>query len=421
MACTLTIDSLDYQARGVAREDGKVWFVEGALPGETVLCELTQSKSRFNEAATLEVIQPSVDRVVPECPYYTECGGCALQHLGFAAQVRYKQMLWREQLQRMAGVEPQEMADPIVGTPWRYRARTRLSVEYTPENVRIGFKARQSHQVVAIADCPVLDEQLAQILPKLPDFLQALRPRQVRGLSLHRGDSVCALALEMEGAVAEDIWQKLVTPLDGQWQLWVNNQCVIGKENQLFYSPVDNLEVAFTPVDFTQVNPKVNRAMVQAVCDSFKNPSETQVMDFFAGLGNFTFPLAQSGAQVVAVEGVTQMVKRGQTIAKRNALGETVHFQRSDLFKLPGKLPSVWNEAEIWVLDPPRAGAQALIARIPDSGRVKQVIYVSCNPATLARDAKILAGKGFRLARAQVVNMFAQTAHVESISWFYRE
>lgn len=410
------VTGLDYAGRGVAKADGKVIFIAGALPDEKVTYHIERAKKRFAEARVDAVLEASPLRVVPQCEYYAQCGGCALQHLQDAAQLEAKQEQWKEQLARLGNANAAQIDAPLTQASWHYRSRARLSVDYQQGQVTIGFKARRSAQVVGINQCLVLDAALNAMLPHLSAFLQARLPHKVRNLSLHRGAQVCALAFDMaEGHVPKKDWEVLCAQLAFPWQLWINNRCIYGDAKALYYELPQHQKIIFNPLDFTQVNVGVNQQMITAALAYLGDVRGKKGLDLFSGLGNFSLPLAQAGAEITALEGVQQMVARAQQIAKENGLGEQIHCQRADLFTQP-RLPA----ADFWLLDPPRAGAMQVCEALTKAGGPEKMVYVSCNPATLARDAKILQEKGYSLVRGRVANMFPQTSHIESVNLFVR-
>ncbi|SUO93528.1 TRAM domain-containing protein [Suttonella ornithocola] len=417
----VTISALDFRGRGIARLDGQVIFIEGALPGETVTFREINKKKRFVEASVNRIIDASEYRTEPACPYYEKCGGCALQHVEADEEVVLKIELWKEQLRRIGKVEEQNLLSPIVGDAWRYRVRSRLAVSYEGDIISVGFRARRSHDVIDIKDCLILAYPLAAALPSLSDLLAKLLPLKVTALSLHKGEQTCALAIACDKNLPLEILKDWVLSQKENWQVWVNHQCIIGEEKDLFYDLAEfDVRVNFTPDDFTQVNPTVNHQLVSQAVEWIQPQKEKEIVDFFAGLGNFSLPFARLGAKVYSLEGVQEMVKRGELIAQKNHLKHLIETARVDLFAISGKAIKVWQTKEVWFVDPPRAGAQALMQTLVKSKKPSKIVYVSCDSATLARDAKLLNNAGFQLKSARVANMFARSAHIESISLFER-
>ena len=398
------VSDLDFRGRGVVREDGRVVFVAGALPGEEVRFRMTQTKKRFAEGVVTEILAASPERVVPPCAYAAQCGGCDVQHLAVAAQRRWKERLWQSQLSRLGGGAVEETWPLLAGDAWHYRRRARLAVQ----DGRIGFRARGGHEVVDIARCLVLDERLNALLPAL---------RGVRGatdITLDAGEE--ALAVGLHGQVDSQTAARLAQATGAG--VWVNGQAVV--PTPLSYRLPDfAVEIAYAPAHFTQANQLLNRALVaQAMRMLAPRPGE-RIADFFAGLGNFSLPMARLGAEVVAVEGEAAMVRAAQALADAHGLPMTA--KRADLFAMTEKSLKALGHFDAWLLDPPRAGAQALVSAIGKRGAPARLLYVSCDPATLSRDSAILRDKGYRLASGGVIDMFAHTAHVESMALFVHE
>ena len=381
MPSTLTLDitGFDYEARGVARHDGKTHFVSGALPGERVTARILESKKRYAIAEAIDILIPAPERVPPACPHYAACGGCALQHASDAAQHRLKETVWLEQLARIGGVRPQTVLPAISGADWHYRARTRLAWD----GEHLGYRAR--------ALCAALARSTA-----------------ILGVDLSAGDGVNVLRIRLRDAVDARPAQEAVAAWhqeDGQpWQIRLQHGAgtvaIPPDAPPLAYQLPDyGLTLPYAPDDFTQANKALNRRLVSLALETLGAEAGARVMDFFCGLGNFSLPLARSGAEVLGIEGVDEMVAR----ATANAAAH-------------GR----WGQADYWLLDPPRTGAQALCTALDPKHGPARIAYVSCKPGTLARDAAILSGKGYRIASGRLLHMFAQTAHVESLLLFTR-
>lgn len=398
------VSDLDFRGRGVVREDGRVVFVAGALPGEEVRFRVTQAKKRFAEGVVTEVLAASPERVVPPCAYAAQCGGCDVQHLAVAAQRRWKERLWQSQLSRLGGGAAAQTWPLLAGDAWHYRRRARLAVQ----DGQIGFRVRGGHEVVDIARCLVLDERLNALLPAL---------RGVRGatdITLDAGEE--ALAVGLHGQVDSQTAARLAQATGAG--VWVNGQAVVAAPLS-YRLPDFAVEIAYAPAHFTQANQLLNRALVaQAMRLLAPRPGE-RIADFFAGLGNFSLPMARLGAEVVAFEGEAAMVRAAQALADAHGLPMTA--KRADLFAMTEKSLKALGHFDAWLLDPPRAGAQALVSAIGKRGAPARLLYVSCDPATLSRDSAILRDKGYRLASGGVIDMFAHTAHVESMALFVHE
>ncbi|MBV7435165.1 TRAM domain-containing protein [Cardiobacteriaceae bacterium TAE3-ERU3] len=419
------IESLDYQGRGVARLDGKAVFVSGALPGERVRIHITRDKKRFAEAQTKAVLSAAPMRVEPSCVYYNSCGGCDLQHSDADWQIEAKQQLWLEQLERLGGVRPEVILPALSGDPWHYRSRARLSVAYVGGAVLLGFKGRQSHRVVDVDSCLVLDARISEAFPALRTLLAALLPLKVEEVSLNVGDSAVVVGLKSQQ------WHKKATQAvlgwqeqqAQEWQVWRHGHGYVEpvQEPALTFSPTVHTQLPFTPDDFTQVNAAMNQAMVAQALSLLSIEHGQRILDLFCGLGNFAVPMAKVGANVLAIEGVQAMVNRLRETAKTQNLADQLTAERADLFAVTAKDIQRWGKADAWLLDPPRAGAQAVVEALAKKSMPQKIVYVSCNPSTLARDAKVLVGKGYRAAQGGIINMFPQTAHVESMVMFLRD
>lgn len=420
------VERLDDKGRGVARVEGKVVFIEGALPEEDVRFSVVEEKRRFARAQLTEVMAPSALRVMPPCPLYARCGGCDLQHLQVSGQRAYKQSQWLAQLARLGGVVPERVGEPLLGEAWGYRYRARLAVV---DGV-MGFRARGGHDVVAVLDCLVLTQALRGVLPEV-----ALVVVQIGGcveVELHAGDEgvavglrlaqgvdVLAVARRVEAMAIEGVgWWLAVGRGDFYPLAGVLDKKVAETAFLLRYGLLQKaLEIEFSPNDFTQVNREVNRLMVEKVIELLALEAGDEVVDFFCGLGNFSLPLAYLGAQVVAVEGVESMTRKLKRQAQMLGLSERVRVECVDLFKPKREAIRRWGRVDKWLLDPPRAGAKALIEAMGRE-RPSRVVYVSCNPATLARDAGLLVARGYVLQEALMMDMFVQTAHIECVAVF---
>ena len=423
---TLTIDGFDYNARGVARHDGKTVFVSGALPGERVVARITADKKRYLETDAVQILEPSPARIAPACAYYDDCGGCALQHADDAAQHRLKETVWLEQLARIGKITPETVLPAISGEPWHYRSRARLAWDDAQQ--ALGFRGRASSRVVNLERCLTLP---AAISARLPD-IRALCARLAQQTTLHgvdisEGDSVTVLRIRLQKAVGDNLAAETVARWNESaaqpWQIWLQS----GRETRkhpadapaLAYTlPAYDLTMPYVPDDFTQVNKALNRELVTQALAALQVPPGARVLDFFCGLGNFTLPLACSGADVLGLEGVEEMVARATANADAHGLAERCQFRRADLFAVTAKQLKAWGKAERWLLDPPRAGAQALCEALDTKHAPARIVYVSCTPATFARDAAVLVSKGYRFRNAGIVNMFPQTAHVETVGCF---
>lgn len=427
------ISDLASDGRGVGRIAGKVVLVAGALPGERVRLRMIRRRRTVDHGVLLEIERPSPDRVVPECIHFDRCGGCMLQHLAPAAQLAFKQKQVLEALARLGRVVPQAVAAPLRGPVWAYRRRARLGVDRQPRGgaptgdhtVRVGFRERERPRVMRLQRCEILDPRVGPYLAELAEVLESLAIRDhIPQIEVAAGDAAVALVVSVLRPPGDDDRARLaafgrrhdfrihlqaggpeaLTPMDGA-------------SSTLHYSPDGSaLSLAFGATDFIQVNGQTSQAMVrQALAWLAPRPQEP-VLELFAGLGNFGLPLAAAGATVTAVEGDGALVARGRANAARHGL--QVKFVQADLFAPDAS--ATWLQARFGavLLDPPRAGAREVLPLLA-ARRPGRLLYVSCHPASLARDAGVLVhDHGYVLRRLGVVDMFPHTAHVESMALF---
>lgn len=421
----LNIQRLANDGRGIAFHDSRTWFVEGALAGEEVEARVLTARSQVIEARTERVLNASAGRRAEPCPHARVCGGCNLQHLSAADQLELKQRSLAEQLARVAAIEPQAWAAPLSGPEFGYRRRGRLAVRWDNKARRldVGFRASASQDIVAIRECHVLVQPLQTLLPALLAVLHALdKPQTIGHLELFSGTAEAVLVRHTAALAATDLQRLKAFAQEQGVQLWLQGE---GGPQPLepaytlgYRLPAWDLQLAWRPGDFVQVNALVNEAMVAQALEWLAPKAGERVLDLFCGLGNFTLPLARAGAQVVAVEGVAEMVERARTNAEHNGL-DGAHFYQADLSK--PLIEAQWASGGFAavLLDPPRDGALEMVRQMATLG-ARRVVYVSCNPATLARDAAELIGQGYQLKRAGVLDMFPQTAHVEAMALFER-
>lgn len=449
----LTVESLDFEGQGVARNaEGKVVFVEGALPGERVRASVVRRKAQWERATLLEIGRESAQRVRPACPHFGlhagACGGCKLQHLHPAAQVAVKQRVLEDNLLHLAKLRPERMLRAIEGPPFGYRFRARLSVRHVRKKggVLVGFHERKSSYVADMRSCAVLPPHVSALLEPLRELIGEMESRErLPQIELAVGDGVTALVLRhLEPLSDADLARlRLFAQHHGvQWWLQPKGPETAAPlddaDDRLAYRlPEFGITIAFAPTDFTQVNSFVNRVLVaRAIALLAPQPAE-RVIDWFCGLGNFTLPIATRAGEVLGVEGSETLVARARLNAQYNdaahpALSARVRFVARNLFEITGRDLLADGAAHKWLVDPPREGAFALVKALAElladpaaAGGwqpPRRIVYVSCNPATLARDAAILVNlAGYRCSAAGVVNMFAHTAHVESVAVFERD
>lgn len=425
------IEDLSHDGRGVATHEDKIVFIHGALPGELVSARVTGRKRRFDEGETLEVIEPSADRVEPRCPHFGQCGGCSLQHLNPLQQIEAKQNTLIQNLERIGKVKPDVVWEPLTGPEWGYRRKARLSVRYVhkKERVLVGFRERYGAFVADMQTCYVLDQRIASQLGRLSDLIFSMEARRtIPQIEVACGDEQCALVFRHLEALSEEDRQKLVAfaadtgiavllQPSGPASIHCLEPASVNLE---FSVPEFDIQLAFGPSDFIQVNTDMNRRMIHRVMELLEPGENDRILDLFCGLGNFTLPLARQAGEVRGVEGDAELVRRAGENAQANGLDNAI-FHAADLNEDPGSAPWLKQGYDKVLVDPPRSGAEFILPHIAASG-AQRVVYVSCHPASLARDAGILVHQhGFRLLGAGVIDMFPHTGHVESIALFERK
>ncbi|MDD0974531.1 23S rRNA (uracil(1939)-C(5))-methyltransferase RlmD [Pseudomonas fontis] len=419
----LSIERLAGDGRGIAFLEGRTWFVSGALAGEEVEARVLNTHGKVVEARLERVFSANPMRRAAPCKHFDRCGGCNLQHLPHADQLELKQRLLAEQLQRVAGVVPEQWAAPLSGPEFGYRRRARVAVRWDQKakKLKVGFRAEASQDIVAIDDCPVLVQPLQSIMRHLPVLLHSLSKPQVVGhVELFSGTAL-ALLLRHTGPLGEgDLARLQAFCSEANVQLWLQGEGepapVEAGQSLGFVLEPWNLELAYRPGDFVQVNAQVNTAMIEQAMAWLAPQADERVLDLFCGLGNFALPLAGKAREVVAVEGVQAMVERAAANARSNNLHNAAFFQ-ADLSQPLASSSWAAGGFSAVLLDPPRDGAFEVVRNIGALG-AKRLVYVSCNPATLARDTLELVKQGYRLKCAGILDMFPQTAHVEAMALF---
>ena len=413
------ITALSHDGRGIARLAGKAMFVEDALPGENVRFRIYRRRREFDEAQVTEVLQASAQRVQPRCAHFGTCGGCVLQHLAPEAQVAAKQQTLLDNLERIGSLRPMQVGAPLLGPVWGYRRRARLSAYRDPGGkVLVGFTERHRHRVTGLQQCHVLDPKVGGLIDELSAVLSGLSiPDKIPQLEVAVGDDATVLVMKTLAPPTDADMQKLAA-FGQQHGLRVLLQGD-GTPPELHYRLAESdIEIAFQPADFIQVNGEMNRRLVQLAVEALDPRPDEDVLDLFAGLGNFTLPLARRARSVLGVEGEAELVARARRNASNNGITNAA-FELANLFD--EKQHGSWAKRQYSriLLDPPRAGAREIIAQFPKL-KARRIVYVSCHPATLARDARLLADQGWQLTRAGVLDMFPHTAHVESMAVFDR-
>jgi 23S rRNA (uracil1939-C5)-methyltransferase len=426
----VAITGLSHDGRGIARVNDKVLFVFGALPNETVMVKLTKSHSRFLEATTVEVIKASPMRVKPPCEHFGICGGCSLQHIAPEQQVSNKQAWLSEQLTHQGKVTPQSWLPPLLCNPLGYRQKARLAVRYVPQkqSLLVGFREQGNNKIAIIEACQTLDPRVGQKIKALRDLIDSLVAKEsIAQIEVAASvDEVALIFRHLSALNAADLALLTTFCQHNGFALWLqpsNNQSVhkvwpADKKEYLTYElPSQGLIFAFHPMDFTQVNAQMNQKMIDQALQLLDPKPEDTILDLFCGLGNFSLPFAKQANKVVGVEGSTQAVSRAKENALRNGLTNTEFYacNLEDDFKHQPFAKGQYNKI---ILDPPRSGAQKLVEEMSHFAP-KEILYVSCNSATFVRDAAILVHQhGYKLAKLGVMDMFPQTAHIETMGLF---
>lgn len=437
------IESLDQEGRGVAHVDGKTIFIDGALPNEKVTFQSHLVKPSYEVANVVEVLKQSNQRVTPKCVHFGKCGGCKLQHLDFAAQVAAKQRLLEKDLWHIGKVKAENMLPPLYGPTWGYRHKARLSVKYVEKKQRVlvGFNEKSTRFVADMNSCEVLVPEVSALIEPLQQLILQLSLKDKipqielavgeagphKGCEAIEGKPVIVLILRIMGPLTLQDEALLKSFADEHAvQVWTQTK---GPDTikpfypldaaQLQYSlPEFGLTYPFKPNEFTQVNPQINQVMIRRAMQLLAPQASEKIADFFCGIGNFTLPIARSGAQVLGLEGLDNLVERANESAQLNSINN-VRFGVSDLFKMTPEALTGLGHFDKWLIDPPRDGAYELVKSLDSANCPQRIVYVSCSPATLARDAGVLVNeKGYLLKAAGVINMFPHTAHVESIALF---
>ncbi len=424
------IESLDHEGRGVAHVDGKTIFVEGALPLERVVFASYRKKASYELANTVRVIESSALRSRPQCPHFGICGGCSMQHLDLAGQAATKQRVLEDALWHLARIKPAVIYPAIYGPSWGYRSRARLGVRLVQKNggVLVGFHEKRSSYVADMDSCEVVPPHVSVLLPKLRELIGELSILdRVPQIEIAVGDEVTVLVLRILQALnpADEVRIKKFAE-DNSVQVWLQPD---GPESARPFHPLEapplsytlpdfDLRFYFRPADFTQVNYGINRSLVRRAMSLLAPQPGERIGDLFCGLGNFTLPIARSGAFALGLEGSGPLVARARDNAQRNGLAVNTAFSVANLFDATEESIAALGKLDKLLIDPPREGAMAVVRALGTSGP-SRIVYVSCSPATLARDAAVLVHEqGYRLSGAGIANMFPHTSHVESIALF---
>lgn len=422
------IETLSHDGRGIARIDGKTVFIDGALTGETVQFVYTKKQSKYDEGCVVEVIKASADRVDAKCSHFGVCGGCSLMHMSPEAQLQLKQHTLSEQMRHFGQLQPQQWLEPLTGPLWGYRRKARLGVKHVPkkDRVLVGFREKGTPYLAVLDQCEVLDQRVGTRLAELGTMIAGLEAHnRIAQIEVAMDDEHVALVFRNLDPLSECDTQALISY--GQANgLWIYLQSggpetvtpIWPQDPQLAYSPDNGLTLNFEPNDFTQVNSEINQKMIQRALSLLEVTEDDRILDLFCGLGNFTLPLAQRVKEVVGVEGDEALVKHARANAELNQVDNAV-FERADLTQTTLKSYD-WAQQGFnkILLDPPRSGALEVLPQLVELG-AERIVYVSCNPATLARDAgELVHQHGYQLVSAGIMDMFPHTGHVESIAVF---
>jgi 23S rRNA (uracil1939-C5)-methyltransferase len=424
------IESLTHEGRGLAHFDGKAVFVDGALPGERVRFRYTRVRRRHEEGLAVEVLEASPERVSPRCPHFGVCGGCSLQHLESGAQVRVKQETLADVFARIGKVQPEHWLPPLTADPWGYRRKARLGVKHVEKKGRtlVGFRERGSSFLADLSRCEVLHPAVGDRLGVLAVTVDRLSIRdQVPQIEVAMGEGPCVLVFRcMAPPSAADLGVLQGLADDQGFHVYLQEggpdsiRPLPGQGIDLHYElPRHRVRIGFEPTDFTQVNLELNRLMVDQALELLDPQPDESVLDLFCGLGNFSLPLARRAREVLGVEADAALVARAAENARANGI-DNARFATADLYgELDGQ-PWTRERFTKALLDPPRSGALQVLDWLPRLG-VERILYVSCYPTTLARDAdRLVNGLGYRLRSAGVMDMFPHTAHLESMALFER-
>jgi 23S rRNA (uracil1939-C5)-methyltransferase len=421
---SIQVESLSLEGRGVARVDGKALFIRGALPEEVVSATMTKTGKRFDEAVVNEIEVISTDRITPSCAFADECGGCDLQHLNPDRAVEMKRDQILNTLKRQSDLEPIITETPIVShAKLNYRRSARVGINQRENGeLMIGFRRSESNKLIDIASCPVLTDRCNRFLAALRHTLNGLdKLKTLTHISLSDGDNLLAVEIRAKKRPTDEIMQALTSLARAEsinLRVSFNDQTITlhNIEEPEFINRQRDIRYRFDTNDFIQVNAAVNEALVECAIKWLNPQREDRLLDLFSGLGNFSLPFARLTKEVVAVEGVSTMVKRSQANAELNAIDNLTSI-KSDLSNIDGEISWLKSQYDLILLDPPRSGAAELIPHIQNLG-ARAILYIACDPMSLVRDSKILSEMGYSMTRFTVADMFPQTHHIESIALF---
>jgi 23S rRNA (uracil1939-C5)-methyltransferase len=427
----VVITGISHEGRGIAHINGKITFIENALPGEIVLIAYNKKRRAYDEARSIQILNASTDRTQPECLHYDICGGCSLQHLSNQAQLQHKEKTLLEQLTHFAKTKPKSLLPPLKGPSWGYRRRARLGVKYVAKKqaVLVGFREKNGRYLAQLQTCKTLDPRVGQLLLPLQQLIHKLNAFQaIPQIEVAMGDEIVGLVFRhLSPLDSSDQMQLKKFAEHHQIQLYLqpgnesSTHCIWPENPKLLSYRLENegyksLELLFEPKHFVQINADINQTMIQRAMELLSPNFSDRILDLFCGLGNFSLPLATRCQFVVGIEGYTELVERAKANAEHNAINNT-QFYTADL--TGSILEEAWTQQTFnkILLDPPRSGALEIIQQIAH-WNVERIVYVSCNPASLARDAGELVKQGYSLEQAGIMDMFPQTHHSEAICLF---
>ncbi|WP_440055569.1 23S rRNA (uracil(1939)-C(5))-methyltransferase RlmD [Pseudoalteromonas sp. T1lg65] len=416
------IDSMDHQGRGVARVAGKVCFVEGALTGEKVKGQVLQDKSKLLEATVVKVLTPSPERVPPFCEYYERCGGCSLQHQQLDAQIETKQQAVTMLFAKFAGIDQLPWQPCIRSEPQHYRRAARIASLHHKQSghLQLGFREKQAKKIVEVSHCDVLVKPFDTLFDTLRNKLNEMSAfKSVSHIQLCQADNGNFVLLRHTRAISDEQKQKFVDELKEYVVVFDDGETAVSYARTPYYQLANfGLKLSFTLANFIQVNQQVNEKMLQQAVDWLELSGSEKVLDLFCGVGNFSLVLAKQSNKVIGVEGEAQSVAMAKQNAQTNQI-TNCQFYRFDLTESIASAPWFDPHADILLLDPSRPGALEVLKQLPLT-QFKKILYVSCDPVTLARDSKVISQAGFELNKVGLMNMFVHTSHIETMALFLR-
>lgn len=428
---TVVITSMDHEGKGIAHVNEKILFIDNAIIGEKVLYKTLKKKKNISFAKSIKVYKASSQRVTPQCRVYGVCGGCSMQHIEISSQLALKQRAFEETLWHVGQVKPIEILRPIAGPSMHYRHKARLRVKFIKkkQQVLIGFNEKMSHFLTNMSACPVLPLKISNLILPLQNLFGELSIKEkIPQIEYSSNQLRHILVLRILDVFSDEDCKKLKDfQNENDIEFWTQTKgydtvapMFDNLSTEITYTNIEfNIQYLFNPTGFTQINPFVNQVLIRKVFTLIKPNKNDHILDFFSGAGNFSLPLATSGAKVIAVEGDELLVQAGNLNVKRNKLDQSLLFKQINLFSLQRTELKDLGLANKWLIDPPRDGALNLINLIDDEIKPIMIVYISCNVATLARDAKILVNqKGYQFVKGGLLNMFPHTSHIESIAIF---